>query len=97
MTMKNKLRESDIETYLIRQVEGHGGEVRKVKWIGRRNCPDRLVMFINYHCWVELKKPSKKATKAQAREHTRLIAMGQKVYVINNLIAVDALINKIIK
>jgi hypothetical protein len=39
------LRESDIERYLVKRVKALGGEVRKVKWIGRRGAPDRLVMM----------------------------------------------------
>lgn len=39
------LRESDIERRLVERVKELGGEVRKVKWIGRRGAPDRLVML----------------------------------------------------
>lgn len=39
------MRESDIEKHLVNRVVALGGEVRKVKWIGRRGAPDRLVML----------------------------------------------------
>lgn len=39
------MRESEIEDYLVKRVIALGGEVRKVKWIGRRGAPDRLVML----------------------------------------------------
>lgn len=39
------MRESDIEDYLVKRVKELGGEVRKVRWIGRRGAPDRLVML----------------------------------------------------
>jgi hypothetical protein len=39
------MRERDIEAYLVKRVKALGGEVRKVKWIGRRGAPDRLVML----------------------------------------------------
>jgi hypothetical protein len=39
------MRESDIEEYLVERVKALGGEVRKVKWIGRNGAPDRLVML----------------------------------------------------
>jgi len=39
------MRESQIEQYLVKRVNELGGEVRKVKWIGRRGAPDRLVML----------------------------------------------------
>jgi len=38
------MRESDIEAHLVKRVKELGGEVRKVKWIGRNGAPDRLVM-----------------------------------------------------
>jgi hypothetical protein len=39
------MRESTIEDYLVERVKSLGGEVRKVKWIGRHGAPDRLVML----------------------------------------------------
>lgn len=39
------MRESKIESYLVARVKALGGEVRKVKWIGRGGAPDRLVML----------------------------------------------------
>lgn len=39
------MRERDIEKHLVQRVKEMGGEVRKVKWIGRRGAPDRLVML----------------------------------------------------
>lgn len=37
--------EREVEAYLIKRVKELGGEVRKVKWIGRRGAPDRLVLL----------------------------------------------------
>ena len=66
------MRESDIERYLVRKVKASGGEVRKVKWVGRDGAPDRLVMLpkpwgnssfpLHQTIWVELKRPGKAAT-----------------------------------
>jgi hypothetical protein len=39
------MREVKVEEYLKKCVEALGGEIRKVKWIGRRHAPDRVVMF----------------------------------------------------
>lgn len=39
------MKESDVEDYLVERVKELGGEVRKVKWIGRNGAPDRLVML----------------------------------------------------
>lgn len=50
-----------------------------------------------YTVWVELKKPGGKATfpsnpheRAQAREHERLRAVGQQVFVVDSPEGVDA-------
>jgi len=62
------MRESDIEAHLVKRVKELGGEVRKVKWIGRNGAPDRLVMlpvrlsgvlrdYPPATIWVELKAP----------------------------------------
>lgn len=43
------MRESTIENYLVERVKAMGGEVRKVKWVGRNGAPDRLVMLPPFH------------------------------------------------
>ena len=78
------MRERDIEQYLVARVQAMGGEVRKVKWIGRRGAPDRVVM-LPHLIWVELKAPGKVPTAAQLREHERMRAMGQRVEVVDSL------------
>lgn len=98
------MRESDIEDYLVKRVNAMGGEVRKVKWIGRRGAPDRLVMLPEVTgrfdwdgtpgrtTWVELKAPGEKPKPHQAREHRRMRAMGQRVEVIDSLAGVEELL-----
>lgn len=91
------MRESDIEKYLVERVKALGGEVRKVKWIGRRGAPDRLVMLPSdpsigqwsATIWVELKAPGEKAKPHQAREHERMRHMGQQVEVVDSFERVD--------
>jgi hypothetical protein len=96
------MRESDIERHLVKRVQQLGGEVRKVKWIGRSGAPDRLVMlplpegvawvFPSHTIWVELKAPRKKPTVVQLREHERMRAMGQRVVVIDSIEGVEELL-----
>lgn len=98
------MRESDVEDYLVERVKAMGGEVRKVKWIGRHGAPDRLVMLpgntVVEHCngyllyasrtiWVELKAPGEKPKPHQAREHERMRRMGQRVEVVDSYERVD--------
>lgn len=71
------MRERDVEAHLVRQVKARGGEVRKVRWIGRRGAPDRLVLVPGcYPFLLELKAPGRKPTLQQMREMDRLAAFG---------------------
>lgn len=95
-------RESEIESYLTAMVVQRGGEVRKVKWLGRNGAPDRLIMFPaekltetltipGSHVFVELKRPGEKPRPNQLREHERLRACGFIVLVVDSYEGVDAL------
>jgi streptogramin lyase len=90
---KRRLRESDIEDYLVKRVRAMGGEVRKVRWIGRRGAPDRLVMMPTATIWVELKAPGKTPEPHQLREHKRMRALGQRVEIVDSLQSVEALLS----
>lgn len=48
--------ESQIKAYLKARVEALGGEVRFVKWIGRRHAPDCLLMFPNGELGYEVNR-----------------------------------------
>jgi len=97
--------ETDVERHLVARVKELGGEVRKVRWIGRNSAPDRLVMLpyekvvFNTAIWVELKNPDTIKTfpadareRAQDREHQRMRAMGQRVEVIGTIEQVEELL-----
>lgn len=84
--------EGEVKDYLKARVEALGGEIRFVKWIGRRHAPDCRVMFpparswpmtgghTPYrNCWVETKAPGKRPRPGQEREHKRMRAMGEIV------------------
>lgn len=86
------MRESDIEAYLVGRVKALGGEVRKVRWVGRCGAPDRLIMLKHWLVWVELKAPGQKPRVNQLREHERLRNMGQSVHVIDSIAKVEALL-----
>lgn len=92
------MRESQIEDYLVERVKALGGEVRKVKWIGRNGAPDRCVMLPSLlstksgwstTIWFELKAPGEKPKPHQAREHERMRRMGQRVEVVDSFERVD--------
>lgn len=91
--MSKAVRESDVEKYLVARIKAEGGEIRKVKWVGRRNAPDRIIFLQGLMVYVELKRPGKYLTEGQQREAIRLRAHGAKVTWANNKIMVDQIIS----
>lgn len=95
--MRKFTRESDVEAYLVERVEALGGEIRKAQWSGRNGAPDRLAMLPGGRTlWFELKTPggarkfpSDWRERAQAREHDRMRAVGQLVFVVDSPEGVD--------
>lgn len=103
--------EAKIEKYLCRRVKEQGGEVRKVRWVGRRGAPDRLVMLPGKEhfahpdfppllrppltVYVELKAPGKTPEAHQLREHERLRRYGQRVEIVDSIAGVDALLKEL--
>lgn len=83
------MRESEIEGYLVRRIKALGGEIRKVKWVGRRGAPDRRVMLKGCCMWIELKAPGEKVKPHQAREHERMRANGECVVVLDSIESVN--------
>lgn len=89
------LRESDVENYLRKRVKELGGEIRKVKWIGRRNAMDNVVAIreVLYPTFVEVKRPGKKPTAAQQREIDRLTKAGFSCAWVSTYQEVDVLLS----
>lgn len=87
----SEICERDVVKYLIACAKDRGGEVRKVKWIGRSNAPDLRVMLYG-GCWVEAKRPGKLPTAAQEREHDRMRYHGEKVTVVCSTQGVDQML-----
>ena len=80
------MKEREVESHLVAVVKRLGGECRKVRWIGRQGAPDRLVMLPGgVAWWIELKRPGGRVEAHQAREHARMLAMGQRVLVLDTI------------
>lgn len=93
-----------IEKYLTKRAKELGGEMRKLKWVGRA-APERVLMlpsawrnigadaFWNSPTpiWVVLTKP----TAAQAREHELMRRQGQRVEVVLTLEAAAELLQQV--
>ncbi|AXY83333.1 hypothetical protein [Acidovorax phage ACPWH] len=86
------MRESNIEDYLHTRARALGGDYRRVAWIGRKHASDDLILLPGRHLLVECKKPGKKATAGQAREHERLRAAGFEVHVVATTAEIDAIL-----
>lgn len=86
------MRESDIREYLVKCVKEVRGEIRKVKWIGRRGAPDELVLLDAFSSFVELKAPGEKPDVHQLREHNLLRRAGLYVKVIDSFVQAERLV-----
>lgn len=84
------MRECKLESYLKKEVEKRGGQIRKSQWIGSRSCPDRRILG---KCWVELKRPDKKGklSKGQQIEIQEMRDHGEDVRIIDDFRQVDLL------
>lgn len=94
--MSSDIRESHIEEALVRAVKSHGGEVRKVSWVGRRHAPDRLVLLNGVH-FVELKRPGMKPRRGQELELERLRAHGVSACWIDSFEKVEIFIENVLR
>ena len=84
------MRESLIESYLVRSVESVGGIAYKFVSPGRRGAPDRMVLLPGgVIVFVEVKATGMLPKSHQAREHTRMRELGQTVLVLDSLQAID--------
>lgn len=86
--------EKNVEDYLVDQVKLAGGEVRKLRWIGRVGAPDRLVMLNGAH-FVEVKRPGKMLEAHQEREHERMDERGCSVWCVTTFEQVDFFIKTV--
>lgn len=83
--------EAQIEEYLINTVRLLRGNIRKVRWPGRRGAPDRFVWVPGWKFpkLIELKRPGKIPTLQQEEEIKRLRKMHIEVLVIDNREDID--------
>lgn len=83
--------ENKLEDYLRERVRKLKGEIRKVKWIGRRGAPDDMVWIPGW--WkaklAEMKAPGEPLKAHQKREHKRLKRMGFEVFKLDSKKDID--------
>lgn len=91
-----KLREADIEAYLVKRVEELNGTAEKFSSPNRRSVPDRLISWPASMIgvdpvvhFVECKAPGEEPTGAQERDHIRRRQMGFVVEVVDSFESVE--------
>jgi len=89
--------ERDIEEYFTKEMERIGAVVRKLRWIGRKGAPDRLIGYCGVIHMVELKQEKGRLSWWQARECKKFKKAGIKISVLSSLEEVDTFVGKLIR
>lgn len=91
--------EADVEARFVRVVEGHGWEVRKLEWVGRRGAPDRICFGPGGQmALAELKNGTKgRLSPHQRREHAALSRLGHQVWVICDNADIEAFAREVLQ
>lgn len=88
--------EAKNENFLRKRVKEERGQIRKLRWLGRRGAPDDLVWWPGPRmAFVEVKAPDGKLSTLQSREIERLRADGFKVYVVYSHEDIEAMIAEV--
>lgn len=93
MTPASKLQE-----HLKKRVQGSGGQYRKVRWEGRRGCPDCFIWWDWPHAaFVEIKAERDVVSALQRREIERMKADGMPVYIASTVEDLEKIIEEVRK
>ena len=75
------MREKEIEAYLVRRVQEHGGKCWKWVSPGRAGVPDRIILLPGgMVAFAELKAPGQKERPLQVRTQAVLRGLGFRVF-----------------
>jgi hypothetical protein len=86
------MKESKLETDTKAYAQERGWLVRKMEWVGRRNCPDRFYARKGRVVLIEFKKRGEPLRLGQEREISTLEDFGVQVLVIDNFADAKALL-----
>lgn len=78
------MAEATYEGIVVDAAEADGWVVRKLRWIGRRNGPDRFFAKDGRVVLLEFKAPGESARTGQDKEITALKAAGVEAHVVDN-------------
>ena len=86
-------KEGKIEDAICDYAKDLGFEVRKVKFIAVEGCPDRMFYGHGEIFFIEVKTPTGKLRPAQVREIYKLRKAGIKVFVVDNILDGELIID----
>ena len=93
MTPAAKLQE-----HLKKRVQGSGGQYRKVRWEGRRGCPDCFIWWTwPRAAFVEIKADRDVLSAIQRREVERMREDGVPVYLATSVADLEKIIEEVRK
>lgn len=76
--------ESDIEEAVSGWAEDRGWLSRKLQYVGRVGCPDRMFVGWGQVVFIEFKAPNERRSATQIREHARFDERGVKIHVVDD-------------
>ena len=96
--MSIKVRERDVESYLVQKLESAGFPCHKFHPDGKAGMPDRVVLLPGSRVvWIETKTTGGHLEEIQKLQHKRLRDIGHKVFVIWNKDDADRVVDEITK
>jgi predicted alpha-1,6-mannanase (GH76 family) len=85
-----------LQAHLKRVVQQSGGQYRKVRWEGRRGCPDCFVWWTwPRAAFIEVKAEGDRYSKLQEREVARMQDAGITVYTVSTIEGIDFVVSEI--
>lgn len=90
----------DLQDYLKKLVQKSGGQYRKVRWEGRRGCPDCFIWWTWPRvAFIEIKarkgKYRDRYSTLQRREAERMLAAGLPVYSASTIEDIDRIVAEV--
>jgi hypothetical protein len=83
---------SKLQERLKKLVQGSGGQYRKVRWEGRRGCPDCFIWWDGVSAFVEIKAGEDRYSALQRREVERMQNAGIPVFTARTMSDVEAIV-----
>lgn len=87
-------REANEENESVIWAENNGWEVRKMKYIGRRGCVDRMFFGHGTIVPIEFKREGQHPDVHQVKDHKKLAKVGVTIHVCRSLAEVQKVLRR---